>query len=330
MSRWRTVTICLALAAITLDLDAAQTPSSRAAVVRPKLLWRSQTPPGGDFVLALAVGKDATVYAGSWIGDSVQGFAADGSLRRALSPSHGVKALAVASDGTVYVGTNDYTIDVFSEDGTPRSPIVLRKVQSGGLIQALAIGPDGSLYAAAANDLYGLDRNGEVEWRSTMQVPVDALAIGTNGDVYAGAGDTVHVFDPRGGPKKKYGVGIRPGVIDAVSIVAVYAARRDVLYVGTRNRIVYAVNLERGSIDWTFRPNGTPFALLEGQDGAVYVGSYDGNVYALNPANGRLRWRFSTGRGRWGQNAVHALAQANGSILYAAVGQSVEAIDLAH
>jgi outer membrane protein assembly factor BamB len=163
-----------------------------------------------------------------------------------------------------------------------------------------------------------------------MQVPVDAVSVGANGDVYAGAGDTVHVFDRRGVRKNKYGVGTRPGVIDAVSIVAVYAARRDVVYVGTRNRVVYAVDVERGLIKWTFRPKGTPFALLEGEDGVVYVGSYDGNVYALDPAAGRLRWRFSTGQASWGENAVHALALANRSILYAAVGQSVEAIDLGH
>jgi len=32
-------------------------------------------------------------------------------------------------------------------------------------------------------------------------------------------------------------------------------------------------------------------------DGVLYVGSFDGAVYALDPSNGRLRWRFQTGEG---------------------------------
>lgn len=41
---------------------------------------------------------------------------------------------------------------------------------------------------------------------------------------------------------------------------------------------------------------------------------------------GRLRWTFSTGKGRWGDNPVHALAVARDGVLYAGVGTSVEAI----
>src|SRR5262249_7114581 len=139
---------------------------------------------------------------------------------------------------------------------------------------------------------------------------------------------TIHSFDPDGSPKKKFNVGTRSGIVDAVSIVAVYAGRREAVYVGSRDRIVYAVDTKEGSIKWTFRPHGTPFAITEGDDGAVYVVSYDGIVYALDPTSGRLRWRFSTGQGSWGQNPVHALAFGSRSILYAAVGHSVEAINL--
>ena len=100
------------------------------------------------------------------------------------------------------------------------------------------------------------------------------------------------------------------------------------LYAGTRDRIVYALDATDGAVKWTFKPRGTPFALAEGHDGAIYVGSYDGNIYALDPAVGRVRWRFATGNGRWGDNPVHALAVGNDGVLYAAVGSSVEAITL--
>jgi outer membrane protein assembly factor BamB len=323
--------IAISFAASIMVLSEGVIAVQRAGTVgaRPTLHWRAMTSPDGDYVLALAVGKDGTIYAGSWIGDKVQGFAPDGSPRRSLSVGRGAKALAIGNDGTIYAGTSDYAIDVFSPDGTPRSTIAVRKpTGSGASIEALAIGRESSLYAAAGNGLYGLDSNGTVRWQLTMQVPVDALSIGSDGLLYAGAGDTVHIFDPAGAPKKKFNVGARPGIVDAISIVAVYAGRRAALYVGSRDRIVYALDAEGGSIKWTFRPKGTPFAVTEGDDGAVYVGSYDGNVYALDPTSGQLRWRFSTGQGSWGQNPVHALTFGSRSILYAGVGESVEAINL--
>src|SRR5947209_5600358 len=145
-----------------------------------------------------------------------------------------------------------------------------------------------------------------------MGVPPDALTMDSAGIVYVGAGDTVYAFRPDGTLKSKFGLGIRPGVIDAIGLVALAVGRDDMLYAGTRSRIVYAVNRNDGAMKWTFKPRGIPFALAEGSDGAVYVGSYDGNIYGLDPAAGRVRWRFSTGNGgRWGENPVHALATTN-------------------
>ncbi len=77
----------------------------------------------------------------------------------------------------------------------------------------------------------------------------------------------------------------------------------------------------------TFSTRGMPFALAEGKDGSIYVGSYESSIYALDPQSGKLRWRFSTDRGNWGENTVHALAVKDGTI-YASVDSSVEAIDL--
>ena len=102
--------------------------------------------------------------------------------------------------------------------------------------------------------------------------------------------------------------------------------RGAMLYVGTRDRIVYALDATDGAVKWTFKPRRTPFSLAEGHDGAIYVGSYDGNIYSLDPTSGRVRWTFSTGKGGWGENPVHALAVGSDGVLYAGVGTSVEAI----
>ncbi len=313
-----------ALAAFVFVLGeaAAADQPANTGNVAPSLRWRVATSPGGDYVLALAVGKDGLLYSGSWIGNNVDVFAPDGALRRKLSVGNGAKALAVGKDGSILAGTDNYTVAVFGPDGTRRSSFVVRKSSvRGGAIEGLVAADNGVVYAAAGNDLYAIDSDGAIRWQSTTLAPVDTLTMGSKGLVYAGAGDTVYAFGPDGTLKSKFGVGV-------IGVVALAVGRDDTLYAGTRDRIVYALDATNGTVRWTFKPRGTPFSVAEGHDGAIYVGSYDGNIYALDPAVGRVRWRFATGNGRWGDNPVHALAVGSDGVLYAGVGTSVEAITL--
>ena len=293
----------------------------------PALRWRVTASPGGDYVLALVVAKDGLIYAGSWVGTSVDVFAPDGTLRRKLSVGKGVKALAIAKEGSIFAGTDNYTVAMFAPDGTRTSSFVLRKSNvPGGAIEALSVADNGVSYAAAGNAVYSVNPDGTIRWQSTTLAPVDAVALAPNGIVYAGAGDTVYAFRPDGTLTSKFGVGTRPGIVAAIGVVALTVGRGDRLYVGTQDRIVYALDATDGAVKWTFKPRGTPFSLAEGHDGSIYVGSYDGNIYSLDPTGGRVRWTFSTGKGRWGENPVHALAVGSDGVLYAGVGSSVEAI----
>jgi len=319
-------TVLAAFMVVLANVTVAKQPA-KTGNPSPTLRWRVAASPGGDHVLALAVAKNGLIYSGTWIGTSVDVFAPDGTLRQKLSVGNGAKALAVAKDGRIFVGTDKYTVAVFGPDGTRTSSLVVRNSNvSGGAIEGLAVADNGVVYAAAGNDVYSVNPDGAIRWQSTTLAPVDALTLGSNGLVYAGAGDTVYAFRLDGTLKSKFGVGSRPGIVDGISIVALAVGRGDTLYIGTRDRIVYALDAIDGAVKWTFKPRGTPFSLAEGHDGIIYVGSYDSNIYSLDPTDGRLRWTFSTGKGRWGDNPVHALAVGRDGVLYAGVGTSVEAI----
>ena len=72
-------------------------------------------------------------------------------------------------------------------------------------------------------------------------------------------------------------------------------------------------------------------------NGVVYVGSYDGNVYALNASTGALLWSYTTGGqcgflargGEWGglcrlvDNNVYALNASTGAKLWSYTTGSV-------
>lgn len=67
-----------------------------------------------------------------------------------------------------------------------------------------------------------------------------------------------------------------------------------VVYVGSEDGSVYALNAATGARLWSF-PRGTVRSSPAVVHGVVFIGSDDGNVYALNAATGARLWRFWTG-----------------------------------
>src|SRR5581483_2275890 len=68
-----------------------------------------------------------------------------------------------------------------------------------------------------------------------------------------------------------------------------------VVYVGSTDGNLYAVDAESGGLKWKFsvksRIPSTPAVV----GGAVYFAAYDGNFYAVDAASGALKWKFQTG-----------------------------------
>ena len=68
-----------------------------------------------------------------------------------------------------------------------------------------------------------------------------------------------------------------------------------VVYFGSNDANVYALNATTGGELWSFT---TRYAIVSSPavvNGVVYVGSQDGRVYALKAESGALVWNFSTG-----------------------------------
>jgi outer membrane protein assembly factor BamB len=67
-----------------------------------------------------------------------------------------------------------------------------------------------------------------------------------------------------------------------------------VLYFGSADGYLYAVEANSGKVLWRFQTAGRVRASPAVADGVVYGGSMDGNLYALDAATGKLKWRFKT------------------------------------
>ena len=72
------------------------------------------------------------------------------------------------------------------------------------------------------------------------------------------------------------------------------AVANGVLYVGSSDGNVYALNAATGTQIWNFITGYLVTSSPAVADGIVYVGSWDHNVYALNAATGALLWNYTT------------------------------------
>src|SRR4029077_11136974 len=77
-------------------------------------------------------------------------------------------------------------------------------------------------------------------------------------------------------------------------------------FLGGSGGILYAVDLESGTLKWKF-PTGSRVASSPAVDGGgVLFASYDGNFYAVDTATGKKKWSFKTaGERRFAGKHLH-------------------------
>ncbi|GAB4377899.1 outer membrane protein assembly factor BamB family protein [Methanothermobacter thermautotrophicus] len=68
-----------------------------------------------------------------------------------------------------------------------------------------------------------------------------------------------------------------------------------VAYIGSLDGRLYAVNLETGSVVWSYKTEGAIVSSPVVVNGTVFVGSWDGYLYAIDTDTGDLEWKFKTG-----------------------------------
>jgi eukaryotic-like serine/threonine-protein kinase len=77
-------------------------------------------------------------------------------------------------------------------------------------------------------------------------------------------------------------------------VIASAAVANGMVYVGSADGVLYAVDRERGTLRWRFATRGRVVSSPAVAAGTVFFNSYDGNLYALDAVTGRLKWKFRT------------------------------------
>ena len=74
------------------------------------------------------------------------------------------------------------------------------------------------------------------------------------------------------------------------------AVANGVVYVGSLDNNVYALNAKSGAKLWSYATGNQIYSSPAVANGVVYVGSADNKVYALNAKTGAKLWSYTTGR----------------------------------
>src|ERR1700760_3428590 len=89
-------------------------------------------------------------------------------------------------------------------------------------------------------------------------------------------------------------------------VVSSPAVVSGVVYVGSNDGKVYAIDAATGSMRWKFKTGARVSSSPAVANGMVYFGSYDGFFYAVDAATGTLRWKFANaGEHRYTATHLH-------------------------
>ncbi|MDP8247274.1 MAG: PQQ-binding-like beta-propeller repeat protein [Candidatus Tritonobacter lacicola] len=193
---------------------------------------------------------------------------------------------AIGSDGTVYVGSNDYRLYSLTSTGA-----LSWSYETGFYVTSSpTIRSDGAVCVGSYdNRLYSLTSTGALSWSyETGSYVTSSPAIGSDGAVCVGSYDNrLYSLTSTGALSWSYETGFFVESSPAIG-------SDGTVCVGSWDNRLYSLT-SAGAFSWSYE-TGLYVASSPaiGDDGAVYVGSYDNRLYSLTSA-GALSWSYETG-----------------------------------
>lgn len=242
----------------------------------------------GDSVEGAAAIVDGVVYVGSFDQHFYAIDLATGKQKWKYKAGP-YKCPAAVLNGRVYAGDLDgkfVCLDAAKGDEVWKFQIEAQ-ISAGA-----AFSGDRVIFGTDDESLLCLDGKGKKVWQ--FKVPggpvLASPAVANNSTFVAGCDSKMHVINVKTGEE-----------IDAIDIGgqtgATPAARGDIVYVGTQNSQLLAVDLKKKDIVWTFEPESRkqPFnSSAAVTEKYVVVGCQNKRVYCLDRKSGKEVWAFVT------------------------------------
>ena len=148
--------------------------------------------------------------------------------------------------------------------------------------------------------LYAYDRQGDLIWQEPLPGRIVGGPTIHRNSVLIGTG-TVSSSSGSGGALHAIDIGTNDPSWTFRTDGPVWSSptvENGVVFIGSLDHNVYAVNFDDGSEKWRFRSGGAVSSGIAVGDGLVVFGSFDSTLYALDINTGNLVWRFD-GASSW-------------------------------
>lgn len=197
------------------------------------------------------------------------------------------KAVAVADD-RVFVN------DGFEDDGTvycfdAGSGDPLWMYEHDARVRAAPGVSESTVYSVGRDDsLLALDaEDGELRWSHEIgRASEYSSPTVYDGTVFVGSGDGMHAVGAYGGGER--------WTFESSIVHSTPAVEDGVVYFGSNDDNVYAVDAEDGGELWSLETESSVQSAPTVADGVVYVGSNDDSLYALDADDGEELWSYET------------------------------------
>jgi len=233
---------------------------------------------------------------------------------------------AVASDGTMFIGTKDKSLAALRPSGEMVWTLSDTEGRKGWVRSSPAVAtartpqgkPESAVYAVCPpSTLVAVSQAGKLLWEARLASDgggYSSPVVRPDGTICAADGSEISAFAPDGTELWRVKLG-------GVTVSSPAAARDGTVYIGCDDGALYAISSD-GNLLWRFWTQaGVRSSPAVGEDGTVYFGSADGFAYAVAP-NGRELWRFSTG----GEVAAAPAVGADGTVYFASTNGSLYAL----
>jgi outer membrane protein assembly factor BamB len=194
---------------------------------------------------------------------------------------------------------------------TPRSvPEVAWTFKTAGAIWGSAAIRDGVVYIGSNDkNLYAVDaKTGAQKWKFTTAGEVRSTAAFSEGNVIFSSDDGNLYSVAASTGKETWHIDIHnkltrlplndPAInstFDFDFLTSSPVVSGGLVYVGSSNGDVQAIDVKTGSIEWLFKTGDRVRATPAVAGGIVYIGSWDGYMYALKADTGELVWKYFAG-----------------------------------
>jgi outer membrane protein assembly factor BamB len=243
------------------------------------LIWRFTT--NNQIQSSPAVVNDV-VYIGSFNGYIYALNATNGMLIWSYLAGGPIYSSPAIFNGILYEGSNDGNL--YALNATKGT--LIWSFNAGSIVYASPAIADNIVYVCSEyGALYALNASdGTKVWQanigSGMDHADDSPAV-ANGIVYIGARNGYYAFNATDGSQvwfftSPYSTRQLTGYVYSSPAVS-----GNVIYFGSIDSYVFALNAYNGSMIWSYRTGGFLFTSPAITNGVVYIGSYDGYIYAL-------------------------------------------------